>query len=66
MFRFRFFSDYDLYRQLRLAAPMSYILEVVMALMRGSILAAVITNETLPWIPTAPILLLPANACLPK
>lgn len=45
---------------------MSYILEVVMALMRGSILAAVITNETLPWIPTAPILLLPANACLPK
>ncbi|UOT01304.1 hypothetical protein MPY17_19935 [Rhodococcus opacus] len=39
----------------RLAAPMSYMLTVAMALIRGSILAALMTKLPLPQIPIAPI-----------
>jgi hypothetical protein len=38
----------------RLAAPMSYMLTVAMALMRGSIFAALRTKLPLPQIPMAP------------
>ncbi|MCY1454934.1 hypothetical protein D9M71_720320 [compost metagenome] len=48
-------SDCPLFSPSRAAAPMSYMLTVAMALMRGSILAALITKLPLPQIPRPPI-----------
>src|SRR6476619_7467064 len=51
---------------LRFAAPISYMLTVAMAFMRGSILAALITKLPLPQIPRAPIRSLSTKGLVPR
>ena len=51
---------------LRLAAPMSYMLTVAMAFMRGSILAALMTKLPLPQMPSAPMRLRSTKFWLPR
>ena len=50
----------------RLAAPMSYMLTVATARMRGSILAALMTKLPLPQIPMAPIRFRSTNGRVPR
>ncbi|MGT2439615.1 hypothetical protein ACU4GH_31870 [Bradyrhizobium betae] len=49
-----------------MAAPMSYMLNVAIARMRGSILAALTTKLPLPQTPIAPIRLRSTNAREPR
>ncbi|MCY1544373.1 hypothetical protein D9M68_802510 [compost metagenome] len=51
-------------RPFRLAAPMSYMLTVAMARIRGSILAALMTKLPLPQMPMAPTRSLSTNGWL--
>jgi hypothetical protein len=51
---------------LRAADPMSYMLTVAMALMRGSILAALMTKLALPQIPRTPMRSRSTNGCVPR
>ena len=56
----------DWFSALRLAAPMSYMLTVAMAFMRGSILAALMTKLPLPQMPSTPMRSRSTNGWVPR
>ena len=60
------FERLRLLERLRLAAPMSYMLTVAMAFIRGSILAALMTKLPLPQMPMAPIRSRSTNGWVPR